>query len=170
MPTRLDIMREFARATGVKINEGDFIPVTKLADAVEKKRIQLQTAPRKSTPQNAGFGLAESEQKIRDLFEAYNAGNKSLSKSWYLRVSPAEIADAGQEGLLLTEKPSTIWTRTAFDTLLSAMAKGESAFPDKFPLRKQIFLKFLKLLPTPMLWRMGQGLRLAGRPLFMASP
>lgn len=39
MPTRLDIMREFARATGVKINEGDFVPVKKLEDVVQKDRV-----------------------------------------------------------------------------------------------------------------------------------
>lgn len=44
MPTRLDIMREFARATGVKINEGDFVPVKRLEDVVQKDRVTNSAA------------------------------------------------------------------------------------------------------------------------------
>lgn len=39
-PTKLDLMREFARKTGVEITEADFVPVKKLADVVEKKRVE----------------------------------------------------------------------------------------------------------------------------------
>ena len=35
-PTKLDIMREFSRTTGVKIREGDFVPVSELKHVDEK--------------------------------------------------------------------------------------------------------------------------------------
>lgn len=38
-PTKLDIMREFSRATGVKIREGDFVPVSELKHVDEKARV-----------------------------------------------------------------------------------------------------------------------------------
>lgn len=38
-PTKLDIMREFSRTTGVKIREGDFVPVSELKHVDEKARV-----------------------------------------------------------------------------------------------------------------------------------
>lgn len=162
-PTRLDIMREFARTTGVKIHEGDFVKVTNLAGVEEKRRIQRQAAPRKSTPQNAGFGLAESEQKIRDLFEAFNADNKSLSKSWYLRASPAEITDAGLGGLLLTEKTVHYMDTNGIRHALKRHGEGREHTPGQIPITEADFLKVPEIIANPDVVAYGSRTKTGGQ-------
>lgn len=162
-PTKLDIMREFARTTGVKIHEGDFVKVTNLAGVEEKRRIQRQAAPRKSTPQNAGFGLAESEQKIRDLFEACNADNKSLSKSWYLRASPAEITDAGQGGLLLTEKTVHYMDTNGIRHALKRHGEGREHTPGQIPITEADFLKVPEIIANPDVVAYGSRTKTGGQ-------
>lgn len=122
-PTRVDLMREFSRLTGVPIHEADFVKVRKLADVEKKKALEEQRIAEAvvKAPE-----VVAAAQKAVDTAEPPLRSDQAVSETAPAEQPPEEALEGGLFGEHQNVTPEEVGNAVAD---MDSLSSDEPAAP-----------------------------------------